>query len=516
MKPILTYSKPYDLFAWKAFTPEECQPAKSAQFWFHNRGAFVTASKYKALRLIDYANSEAIKMLLPLEDMIEASRFTSINADFPAPPGCAYRDFQKVAIWYASHFNSVLIADSMGLGKTIEAIGVCNNENLVKNLYICPAALRHNWIIEYKIWTLDPKPIQVIRDGNQILNPELSTIISYNLAVEYADQLMNMNFDALICDESQYLKNGTADRTRTVLGIGKTPGLISRAKKQIFLSGTPIKNRTIDLHHLLIRVKPEIIDHKSYPQFRNQWCNWQETEYGIQITGSRNEADLNRRLRSSFMIRRSKESVLPELPPKQYNLVVFPAEGKQIKTILKKEEQFSPDEIIKHGVPVGSALPEIRHELGLEMVPLALNYVSDLLDGGVDKILLFGYHRDVLAMVSDRFKKLGINHVMIRGGDSDKKRETAVYRFQNEPDLPVYLANMQAGGIGLNLTAAAEVILIEPSPNPDDNEQCIDRAHRIGQLRGVNAHLLVIEGTIGAKILARSVKKQIDANNVLN
>jgi SWI/SNF-related matrix-associated actin-dependent regulator 1 of chromatin subfamily A len=512
----LTYSEKHKLFAWKGFTPEALILAKEAGFWFHPRGAWVTESKYAALNLIDYADEKALKILLPLEDTVDASRFISTDFEVPAPSGCVYRDFQKAGIWYGSQFDNVLIADQMGLGKTVQALGLANLERLLKTLIICPAALRHNWVTEYKKWSVGLKQLQVVQHGSQILNNDLSVVISYNLATDYLNQLMNIQFDAIICDEIQYLKNGTADRTQTVLGNGEHLGLISRARKRIFLSGTPIKNRANDFYYLLVRLKPELIDGKSFRGYVQRWCTFEETGYGLQITGTKNETDLNNRLRSGFMVRRTKEAVLPELPPKQYNLVVFPAESKKIKAILKKEKPFSPDEIYKNGIPVGSPIPEIRHELGREMVPQTVSFVADMLDGGVEKILLFGYHRDVLAMVSEQFSKLQIGYVLIRGGDSDRKREAAVSSFQNDQNTHVYVANMEAGGIGLNLTAASEVVLVEPSWVPSDNEQCIDRAHRIGQLNKINVHYLVVEGSIGAIILGRSLEKQIDADNILN
>lgn len=516
MRPALTYSEKYKLFAWKAFTPEASKPAIDAGFWFHPRGAWVTESKYAALNLIDYADNNALKLLMPLEDTVEASRYTGFKINIPAPVGLKYREFQKAGIWYGSQFDAVLIADPMGLGKTIQGLGLLNYERLIKVLIICPAALRHNWSIEYKKWSVGLKQFQVIRNSNQILNPDLSVIISYKLAVIYFDQLIEMNFDAVICDESQYLKNATADRTKKILGIDNPPGLISRARKQIFLSGTPIKNRANDFHCLLSVVKPEIIDNKTYKAFLKRWCTFEETGYSLKVTGSKNESDLNNRLRSRFMVRRSKEAVLPELPPKQYNLVVFPAEGTRIKSILKKEKQFDPDEIYRNGIPVGSPIPEIRHELGRAMVPITVNFISDMIDGGANKILLFGFHRDVLAMVSEEFQYRKIDHVLIRGGISDRKRALAVDRFQNDPNCTIWLSQMEAGGIGLNLTAGNLVVLMEPSWGFAENEQCIDRAHRIGQLLKVLVYLLVMEGSIGAKILGRSIEKQIDADKIIN
>ncbi len=510
---ILHYVEKHKIYALQSTTAQTRKVAKAAGFTLRNKKVLVTESPYIALNLIDYANERALARLLPHEDNIVLSHECWASANIPAPGGLSYRDYQRAGIAYASAFKSVLIADPMGLGKTIQALGLMNYLGLHRALITCPASLRYNWEREYRLWIIKQGGLQVVRKGGVKLSHSNSIIISYELAVKYRKQLQEMEFDVVICDESQFLKNPDAQRTKALLGWRGSKGLIDRADRHVFLSGTPIKNRADDLYALLQRVNPKLIDHKSYWEFVRRWCVAENTPYGTRITGTKNETDLSNRLRSGFMVRRSKEDALPELPPKQYNLVVFPANSKRVKAILKKEKQFDPEEIYAKGVPVGSAMPEIRHELGREMVKTAVAFVKQILDGGVEKFLLFGYHRDVLKMVFDGLTAQKVECVLIRGGDSHESRQNAVDRFQNGT-VQGYVANMEAGGIGLNLTAATEVIMLESSWVFTDNEQAIDRAHRMGQKKSVNIHFLVMEGSIGAHILGKSIEKQLDASKI--
>lgn len=495
---------------------EENKLAREAEFGFYD-GRWATGSPFSAYQLVDYADPGALDRLLWIEDKVRESFQTDADINIPAPEGLIYKNFQKAGVWYASQLECSLNADPMGLGKTIQALGKLNFLRLKKSLIYCPASLRYNWRKEYEKWAVGLAPVQVIKRGGQNINPDSTIIMSYELATKYKEQLYELSYDCIICDEAQYLKNVEAQRTKTILGFKNDPGIVSIATHQQYLSGTPIKNRANDFFYLLKRVNPRIIDYRSYEDFLDRWCQyWKNSKNEEVITGTKNEQDLGTRLRANLMVRRRKEDVLPELPAKQYNLVVLPATGKGIQSVLRKETPFSAEEIYEKGVPVGCALPKIRHEMGLAMVSQTIGFLSMLIEGGANKWLLFGYHRDVLAEVSARLEEKKIKHVLVRGGNSDKQKEKAVDSFQNDPEVKGYVANMQAGGVGHNLTEASAVILMEPSWVFSDNDQCVDRAHRMGQTKHVQVYCLVVEGSIGALVLGRSLEKREDAEKITN
>jgi SWI/SNF-related matrix-associated actin-dependent regulator 1 of chromatin subfamily A len=506
-----------------AFGKELARKARAAGFTWDDRGAHVTDCEYRALQLFDHAEGEAFQRLLPLYCEIEDSYETVSEISIPVPPGLAYRSYQIAGIKYMSRYRISLNGDEMGLGKTIQAIGLANLDKAKRILIICPAHLKEAWKRELKKWLKVQMPISSINSGNDIVNPDIPVVlISYNLAVDFYHALIDVDFDLIVCDECQYLKNISSQRSTTILGgISneiKIKGIITRGKRVSLLSGTPVNNRAAEFYSIIRSCAPQILNYvgpsgkaqkmKRFA-FERRFHTFGKGFKQPKITGSKNEFELHNRLRSGFMVRRLKKDVLKELPAKQYNLVVFPQDSATAR-VIKKEKPFDAVEIYQNGVPVGSGLPEIRHEMGLAMVPKAISWVKDMLES-IEKLLIFVHHRDVLYNVAEG---LSIYHpAIIIGGKSVKNKQQSVDRFQEDETCRLMIAN-QAGGTGYTMTAAHNVALFEPSWVPADNDQYIDRAHRIGQLNMVNVHLLCVEGSIGAHILGTAAKKWSHLNKI--
>jgi SWI/SNF-related matrix-associated actin-dependent regulator 1 of chromatin subfamily A len=206
-----------------------------------------------------------------------------------------------------------------------------------------------------------------------------------------------------------------------------------------------------------------------------------------------------------------KADVLKDLPPKRYKLVVFPENG-ETRKVLQREAEFDAAELIAHGAPVGSALPEIRREMGVAKVPQAAEYISDLLEGGAQKVIVFGHHIEVIGELERKLRRFGV--AVITGSTPQKARQAAVDAFQTDPRVRVFLGN-EAAEEGITLTAAADVVLAEPEWVPGKNEQRVDRAHRIGQKDRVIVHILVVEGSLDAKILGAAANKMKDIKGIL-
>jgi SWI/SNF-related matrix-associated actin-dependent regulator 1 of chromatin subfamily A len=280
------------------------------------------------------------------------------------------------------------------------------------------------------------------------------------------------------------------------------------------MSGTPIPNRPHEFWTILSTLAPDVIGKVGYWSFINRFCTTRETPFGTEITGARRQGELNARLRGSgFLVRRRKEEVLHELPPKRYKMVAIEPDH-LLASILEREAPFDPAEIYARGVPVGSALPEIRHEMGLAKVPAVVGYVRDLLDGGMEKVLVFAYHRDVIASLVEGLSEYGAEP--ITGSTPPARRQAVVQKFQNNSAPRVIVGQIQAAGEGLTLTAACDVVFAEASYVPGQNDQCADRAHRIGQTRGVVVHHVVVRGSIDAHVLGAAAGKAADLQKVLD
>lgn len=413
--------------------------------------------------------------------------------------------------------KAILIADEQGLGKTVEAIQIASKMNFKKLLIICPASLRLNWKQEIEKWHTCNSGVDVVLNGRHKINNTKSLVISYALI----NVAKNFKPDLIICDEAHYLKNIEAKRTRAILGqrffqaASTYTGIVNKAPV-LLLTGTPTPNgRPNELWPILARLAPDVIEpYKTQWAFIRRFCIWEQdpgTEI-LRITGAKNLPELYTRLRGSgFMIRRLKKDVLKFLPPKRYKLVVFP-ENAITKKILEQEKNFSAEEILRHGVPVGSVLPTLRRDMGVAKIPQCLEYITNYLKGGDDKLVLFAHHVIVVSLLIDGLKDFGV--VAVTGSTNPAERQQRVDRFQTDPAIRVFIGNAAAEE-GWTLTAANDVILVEPEWVPGQNDQRADRLHRIGQKGKVIVHLLVVEGSLDALVLGSAARKAINIETIL-
>ena len=516
---MLTYSPKHNLFIWRGPFEERHLPGEAGFDWNQEGKAWVTPSLYIACRLIEQADRTARRQLMKITANVRASRQADdalCLAEIPRPENTSYYPFQAAGIEHMVNQlrqrRAVALMDEQGLGKSAQAIGVANAMGFKKLLVICPASLRLNWVREIETWHLHSNGVTPVLTGTDSFDPAASVVVSYDLATN----LTEYQPDFIICDEIHYLKNVTAKRTRLILGDGKKwPGLISFAPA-VLLSGTPLPNgKPNELWPVLFKCAPDAISYMKYWPFIQQFCEYESDDYsGVHVTGAKNTEELFLRLRGSgFMVRRLKKDVLKSLPPKRHKLVVFPATG-PAKKLLTQESAFDAGEIVRHGMPVGSALPETRRLMGVEKVPQAVEYISDLLDSGTEKLLVFAYHREVNQMLAERLARF--NPVTITGDTPALTRQYNVDSFQANPETRVAIGNLVSMGTGWTMTAAHDVVFVEASWVPGENEQCADRAHRIGQHESVMLHYLVVEGSLDARILSSAAMKTKNSRAVLD
>src|SRR3990167_241721 len=537
---------------------------KAAGFWWHGldcarpkcgaceadigRGWW-TFRKEIAACLAQYADESCKAELLSVGEAVEASKAMNSDISIPHPDGLEYRPFQKAGIAYAMGKRSALIADEMGLGKTIQALGTINADPAIKRvLVICPASLRINWEREARKWLVRPFDFQIISDGKSTieLKENLFLVTNYDLVrkKEIRDQILSIDWDLMVMDESHKLKNPKAQQTKSVLGHkGKgetTEGIVSKAKRSLFLTGTPILNRPIELYPLLNGIMPN--EWGTFFGFAKRYCAAYQSKWGWDFSGASHLDELQDRLRANCMVRRLKKDVLTELPPKRRQIVELPTNGasKAVEAERKKwssiEEDLSqlrdeldlahaagnPEEYEKAVKRLRDAskvafteISILRHETALAKLPKVVEHLEELLENG-QKIVLFAHHHDVIEGIQSALAEREIHSVVLTGQTSPVDRQVAVDSFQNNENVQIFVGSIGAAGVGITLTASSTVVFAELDWVPGNVTQAEDRCHRIGQSESVLVQHLVLDGSLDARMAKALVEKQEIADMALD
>lgn len=493
----------------------------------YENGKFVcwaTKEFEKALKFIDIADEETKKLLRKkIEEnnkSIEQSFSTDIDIEFPHPKNLEYLPYQKAGIQFALEKNNVLIADEMGLGKTIQSIGVINADDSINNvLIICPASLKLNWKTELKKWLIRDLTIDIANTKKFPLTNIV--IINYDILFKMRKDIDKRTWDLLIADESHFVKNNKAKRTKALIGNSREKIKKIEAKKNIFLTGTPILNRPIEIFNSL-----KFLDQKNWNNAWNyyqRYCGAQHNGFGWDFSGATNLEELQRKLRQTVMIRRLKKDVLKDLPAKRRqsieieNSIALNRIIKQQKQYLEEQgfenlKQFA-DKVFDGEVDI-TILSKIRHDLGVAKIQNVIKFSKDMLET-VDKIVIFAHHKDVVSALMDEFGKISVKVV---GGMTDEEKNKSVEDFQNNSDIKVFVGNIKAAGVGLTLTAASTVIFAELDWVPANLTQAEDRCHRIGQKDMVNVYHIVASGDDSVDLYMSQliIGKQDIADKALN
>jgi SWI/SNF-related matrix-associated actin-dependent regulator of chromatin subfamily A-like protein 1 len=495
---VLRYDKDIKAYTFKG-PPGEAK--KAGLKWSKSVNCWYTESPFNAFRLRRYGPENLFKRFV--SNFRESKTLSPMFQEYEGLYPFQSAGVEYLLIQYAAGRRYLLLADDPGCGKSPTAAVVAKEMGAKKILIICTASLRLNWNKELIRWV--GVDAQVHKTGKQKLDFSESIITSYALCGHLSDY----NPDFIIIDECHNLRSATAKRTKAILGYGKRNGIISKAPA-VLLSGTPIPNgRPNELFPILSRCAPDIIDYLKFDSYIKKFCKYYTPKnmpfYQRIFTGGKNLDEFRFRLRSSgFMLRREKSKVLPFLPAKRFKLVTLSPTG-AVKRVIKKEKQFNPKAILEGNIPPGAAFPEVRKEMGIMSAPIMVDYVKSVLEEGIQKVIVFVHHREVIKIMEKGLKSY--NPVAIDGTKSLGQRQKAVDQFQNDPDVRVFLGN-EAAEEGITLTASQDVILAEPEFVPGKEAQRADRAHRIGQTGEVLVHMPVIEGTVGAAIMVKAIEKQ--------
>lgn len=387
-----------------------------------------------------------------------------------------------------------IIADQMGLGKTLQSLAYMQlHPDKRPAIIIVPASLKINWQREIAKWLSTDEKIHLITGRKTYpLIGQTIYIINYDIVSYWSDELIKLNAPVLIADEAHYCKNAQSKRSKAVKKLaGKIP-------HTILLTGTPVTNRPLELFPLL-----NMVDSTAWPSFwpyAKRYCGAYNDGWGWNFSGATNLDELHQKIKP-YVVRRTKDQVLTELPAKRRVTVPFEMtadKAKEYKHQLEETARILRE--AQRGAMDAHHLARIEKLKQIAVggkLPAAIEWLKDFTESG-QKIIVFATHKFVVAELMAAF---GDQAVKVTGDDSQDERQTAVDAFQNDPSKLVFVGNIKAAGVGLTLTAASDVAFLEFAWTPGDHDQAEDRAHRIGQQDNVTCWYLVALGTMDEKII---------------
>lgn len=419
------------------------------------------------------------------------------------------------------------LADDMGLGKTLQTISFIQ---YVKEKYpgstqlvVCPTSLIFNWENELQKFCPSLK-FHVHYGSNRELNKthftEFDIVLStYGVVRNDVEELSGFLWQYVILDESQAIKNPDARVTRAIKEL--------RAVNRVIISGTPVQNNTSDLFAQFNFLNPGLLGNREY--FNREFA------VPIDKLGSAEKTRQLKKLIYPFTLRRTKEQVAKDLPDKTVSVLWCTMDAEQRRLYnhyrdgYKKRLLTKIDEegISKSGMDVLEALLRLRQicdhpalvekseasAFGSVKIEELIREVQE--NAGNHKLLIFSQFTQMLQLIRDEFEKVGITYCYLDGKTSLPNRKEQVTKFQDDESIKAFLISLKAGGVGLNLTVADYVYLVDPWWNPAAEQQAIDRAHRIGQKRKVFAYKMICKDTVEEKILKLQEKKQMLADDLI-
>jgi superfamily II DNA or RNA helicase len=430
------------------------------------------------------------------------------------------RPYQKEGVYWMRFLsrNSLggILADEMGLGKTLQALAFVRALE-GPSLVICPSSLIFNWAREAQKFVPEMTVLRIEGADRSKLFSDISkanlVLTSYPLLRRDIDQYSRFEFASIILDEATHIKNPDTQNAQAAMAL--------RGRHRFVLTGTPVENSVRDLWSILQFVLPGYLGRRE--DFRERY------ELPISRGSDLEQARLAKRLRP-VMLRRLKKQVVKELPEKieQTAFCDLSPEQEELYQKLRQESRRKLEELSgaqdqgRARITMLTALLRLRQvccDLRLvgqqaERPSSKIELLGELLEEAIDgehRVLVFSQFVAMLHLIRAHLDEVGVQYGYLDGMTKD--RATAVDRFQNSVDLPVFLISLKAGGTGLNLSAADTVIHFDPWWNPAVEAQATDRAHRIGQTRVVTAYKLIARGTVEEKILNLQQKKRavIDA-----
>ena len=468
------------------------------------------AESDKAIHIICklYKNQKDVKLIwIPKTQILDDIHYEDIevNIDFDKyseldKRGWKAFNHQEDGIKFLLKNKKCILADDMGLGKTYQSIVAALECNAERVLIICPSSLKINWMREVQNFCDDVSIIS----GNY-WNPNRFTIVNYDILKnfhtvaernkEYEDwelmrDIVEFNPDLLILDEAHYVKNHKSKRGAILKDLSKNFG----CERVWLLTGTPIANRPMDYYNLLAIIDSPITN--NWVHYAKTYCDGMRFKKGgryIWVTkGASNLDELSAKTKRTIL-RRKKENVL-DLPEKLITPVYLELENVDgYKNVWNEYlEQRKLDG--KKGNPAKDLVEMtlLRTFIAMETVPYTIEKTEEALELNKKTIIFCNFNDEMDSFINH----FGDKCVCVRGGMSDKQKQHAVDRFQEDDSCMVFVGQIKAAGVGLTLTKAEIVIMNSLDWVPGNHEQAEDRAYRIGQSETVNIYYMLMDDTI--------------------
>lgn len=493
-------------------------PKDAGFFWDPLNKIWYTTHYGSAARLEAYLNDEARTILSK-----KRLRIDSWTGPLSVPRTEKLLPFQETAVRFALSRNRSYLALDPGLGKTpIAAVtaATLNHFKPIAGIYICPPFLALNTEAEFSKWAPE-LPIAPFKSGKHSWFMVLPDSILHREVIQdeirkFTKQVKSMGYHTvLFVDEAHKFKNDSASRTASLFGPKDRPGgLAALFDRVVYLSGTPMPNRPIELFPVLSHSAPQTIDYMNRFEYGVKYCAAFENKWGWDFSGASNIDELAKNVLGSFMLRYKKKEVLKDLPPKTEEMVLLdgtltPRLAKMSHVILEK---FSPEDLMKNQIQLYLEtdtlhLATYRRELGVIKAKNAARYIEYLLTEYEDEsILVFAIHKEVVAILK---QELSDHSPLVVTGDTRMElRNAMVQEFQSHPKRRLFIGNIQAAGTGFTLTKATRVVFVEFSWVPADNDQASDRAHRIGQSENVLVQYLVYKNSVDKAVIETVLRKK--------
>ncbi|MCW3115902.1 MAG: box helicase-like protein [Segetibacter sp.] len=480
-----------------------------------------------------YENRDEEELFFQLEERYDKLKeFKNIEPiEAPAHLKPILRPYQESGFQWLNYLHEVkwggILADDMGLGKTVQALSfiqhIKESKGALKALVVCPTTLMYNWENEIKKFTQSLTYYihhGGIRDKGQISKPEVDIIITtYGTLRSDIKSFVEPEFDYIILDESQAIKNPSSKVTKAAS--------LLKAKSRLCLSGTPLQNNTFDIFAQMNFLNPGMLGTMEF--FK------QEFAVPIDKFGEQEQKEHLRRLLFPFILRRTKEQVAKDLPDKT-EMILFCEMGDEQRKIYEAYRNDFRDRILgvvenqgiaKSQLTILQGLMKLRQicdspaimkdeepfpNVSIKLDELVREITENISD---HKALIFSQFLGMLALIRQRLEEMGVKYEYFDGSTTAIDREKAIQGFQNNDSCRVFLISLKAGGVGLNLTAADYVYIVDPWWNPAVEQQAIDRTHRIGQTKNIFAYRMICKDTVEDKILKLQEKKKALAADLI-
>ncbi len=390
-------------------------------------------------------------------------------------------EYQKLGIEFLINSGGrALLADSPGVGKTVQALGYITHMGYKRNLIVCPASVKFSWESEAEKWTnLKSFVIDSHTKLDEIDSNVELIIINFDILEKFHKEFLKYKWDSMVVDESHLIKSQKAKRSKVIKLLSKViPNIV-------MLTGTPVLSRPMEMFNILSMIDPK--EWNNYYGYATRYCDGKQGYWGFEAKGASNLTELKARI-SKYFLRRTKEEVLKQLPPKnrieikidlpkeeraQYdlvesNLVKYLKEYKKDKTEKDIEKSLAAEKLVK--------LNLLREINTMGKIPTVKELIDNIMEAD-EKVIVLSSFNAPLKELQEMYEE---SSVLLLGETPIDERGEMVKKFQTNPNTKIFFGGTRSAGVGITLTAASNVIFLDLPWNPADLDQGENRAHRPG------------------------------------